>query len=82
MCVFLQATAEVSEEEQIMQAIALSLGENVTPEQKREEEKAAREKEEEEKKKREEEEVRRKEEEERRKLTPLDRAVLDDFSNW
>ena len=75
----LQSTADVSEEEQIMQAIALSLGEHTAPEQKEEEKKAAREKEEEEKRKREQEEQRKREEEERVRLTPLDRSLLNDY---
>ena len=78
----LQTGPEVSEEEQIMQAIALSLGKNVSAEKKKEEEKAAREREEEERKRKEEEEQKRKEEEEKRRLTPLSRAELDEFSDW
>lgn len=79
VCLF-QSTSEVSEEQQIMQAIALSLGDDVSSEAKEKKEKAAREKEEEdEKKKKELEEQRLKEEEEKRRLTPLNRQVMDDF---
>ena len=65
-----------------MQAIALSLGQDVVDEEKKREEERAKQKEEEGRKKKEEEEKQRKVEEERRRLTPLDKADLDDFSNW
>lgn len=79
--------SEVSEEEQIMRAIALSLHGNAEKsaadedKDKEAEERAAREKEEEEERKRKEEEEKKKkeEEEEKRRLTPLNRAELDDF---
>lgn len=68
---------DLSEEEQILRAIALSLGQDVAAEDTKEQEEA--------KKKEEEEEKARKEEEEKEKvkrsMEPLDKVLLDDFSD-
>ena len=68
-----QGDATLSEEEQILRAIALSLGQDTEGEREKEREEKEREK-----KRQEEEERRRKEEE---LLRPLDKTALDDFSN-
>ena len=74
-CCFQTGEEELSEEEQIMRAIALSLGEDITAQAKEKEE--ARRKEEEEKSRK----LAEERERERQLMEPLDKAVLDDFSS-
>ena len=68
-----QSSSQMSEDEQIMQAIALSLGQDVAAEEKA--------KQEEEAKKKEKEEKERKKEEEKRIMTPVSKEELDEFSD-
>ncbi len=72
---FQEGEEELSEEEQIMRAIALSLGQDVTKQAKEKEE--TRKKEEEEKARK----LTEEHEREQRVMEPLDKAVLDDFSS-
>ena len=69
--------APLSEEEQILQAIALSLSQDKDSEDEKKKAEEKKRKEEEDKKRKEEEEERRRREE----LKPLDKSLLDDFSN-
>ena len=77
-----QVDAELSEEEQIMRAIALSLGQDIDgaqpPSVDEKEKEAAKKREEEEEKVRKEEEEKEKV---RRSMEPLDKALLDHFSD-
>ena len=68
-----QSSGQLSEDEQIMQAIALSLGQDVNADQKA--------KEEEEAKKKEKEEKEHKRQKEREIMTPVSKAELDEFSD-
>ena len=70
---YLQSANQMSEDEQIMQAIALSLGQEVAADDKA--------KEEEEAKKREKEEKELKRQKERELMTPISKEELDEFSD-